>query len=41
MKRVIYATILIFTAIMITAAIISLRNPPRTVEYRDGEIFEN
>lgn len=40
MKKVVYSTIVIFLAIMITVAIIASQNKPRMVEYKDGVIVE-
>lgn len=38
MKKVVYATIIIFVAIMIVVAIVAANNAPKTVTYKNGKI---
>jgi len=41
MKKVVYLTIIIFLAIMITVGVVALQNSPRTVTYENGKIIED
>lgn len=38
MKKVVYATIIIFVIIMIIVAVVAANNAPKTVTYKDGKI---
>jgi archaellum component FlaG (FlaF/FlaG flagellin family) len=41
MKKVVYATLIIFIAVLIVVAIVAVNNTPKTVTYKDGKIIED
>ncbi len=38
MKKAIYGTILLFVAILVFVAVVSIRNPPHEVKYENGRV---
>ncbi len=39
MKKVVYGTIIVFVAILITIAVIAIQNPPKMVKYENGQVI--